>query len=198
MRIRKDKQGIDPIRYATDLEVAWAAGIFEGEGSCSRSGSNKKSFVVSVTQKDPELLYRLRDLFGGRVKLYRNDRGIIPVKAGRLMIFAWRLCGDRARVFLAAIYPFLTARRKSQVDSTSAIHFREFAGTMPPLDFIVYLHDALDKWVISHRSAAKVADKQNRKQYYERKKQSDPLFMEKRKQMTAAWRSRKKADLVGS
>ena len=69
--VKKDHQGMDAVKRPTAIEVAWAAGIYEGEGSCvtNHSGSGYESFVASVNQKDPEILYRMRDLFGGTIKL---------------------------------------------------------------------------------------------------------------------------------
>ena len=58
MNIRRDKPGLDATKAPTALDVAWAAGIYEGEGSCVAGGTKGKSFSVTVTQKDPELLYR--------------------------------------------------------------------------------------------------------------------------------------------
>lgn len=187
-----DKQGLEPIRFATDLEVAWAAGIYEGEGSCVVNGHGKKSFSVSVSQKDPELLYRLRDLFGGMVKEYPNDRGTNVSKGRPITIYAWRIHGDKARVFLAAIYPYMTARRKAQIDRTAASRFIVSIGNLPHSDIIPYIHEQIKAWASSHRAASKSARVQYQKRFYEERK-SDPSFMENRRQMTAAWRARRKA-----
>ena len=190
MRIRKDKPGFDPIRYATDLEVAWAAGIYEGEGCCVVNG-NGRSFTIAVSQKDPELLYRLRDLFGGTVKERSNERNTNLLSDGTRVIFDWRIHGDRGRVFIASVYPFLTSRRKAQVARTGAIKFVEYVGVLPGSDIIPFLHTQIARWVSEHRSAALGRRKQYQDKFYEDHK-SDPAFMEKRRQMTAAWRARKK------
>ena len=200
MRIRKDRAGLDAILKPTDLEIAWAAGIFEGEGSCCASGTGKRSFVVAVDQKDPELLYRLRDLFGGTVDEYENNRGTLANSFKSFTIFRWAICGDRARIFLAAIYGYLTVRRKTQIDKTSAVRFLEFVGTIPASDVIDFLKARMADYVAVYQTAAKVADRLHRKEFYDRKKQADPTFMERRRQMTAAWRLRGKVpklSLVG-
>ena len=64
----------------TMLDIAWAAGIFEGEGSCSPmriyNTKRQKSWIVAraeVAQKDPWLCHRLRALFGGSVKVAYDD-----------------------------------------------------------------------------------------------------------------------------
>lgn len=121
--VRKDREGFDAVKKPTAVDVAWCAGIYEGEGSCSKAGMHKQAFVVLVSQKDPEILYRLKDWFGGTVKLYKNGVGH---KGSNFEVYHWRISGDRGRVFLACIYPFLTARRKSQVEGTSANEFLEY------------------------------------------------------------------------
>jgi hypothetical protein len=107
---------LDPTTIPSPIDIAWAAGFYEGEGSCQ--GYKKRSLVAHVCQKDPESLYRLRDLFGGSVNEYAN-----PGMSGKGTIFKWVAGGDKARLFLALIYPFLTARRKSQVDKSRALEF---------------------------------------------------------------------------
>jgi len=119
--VKKDRQGLDAIKVPTSLDVAWSAGLYEGEGSCVASGTRGTSFSVAVTQKDPELLYWLRDWFGGGVNLYNVG------KKKRFKIYHWVVCGDKARVFLGCIYPFLTSRRKAQIESTSASTFLDAA-----------------------------------------------------------------------
>lgn len=120
--VKQDRQELDAVRKPTAIDVAWAAGIYEGEGSCitNHNGTGNKSFVVSVNQKDPELLYRMREMFGGSIKLCnRKFNGILRP------IYHWKICGDRARAFIFTVYPFLTARRKEQVEATPAGDFLE-------------------------------------------------------------------------
>jgi hypothetical protein len=84
-----------------DADVIWAAGIYEGEGSCTVDGS------VSVPQKDPWILIKLRDFFGGLVR----DEG---------RIWRWQLSGTHARMFLDAVYPYLSPRRRARIDEYRA------------------------------------------------------------------------------
>lgn len=129
--VKKDREGLDAVRRPTAIEIAWAAGIYEGEGSCitNHNGTGSISFVVSVNQKDPELLYRMREMFGGTVKLCnRKFEGKIRP------IYHWKICGDRARTFIASVYPFLTARRKEQIEATPAGHFIEIAQDLISFD----------------------------------------------------------------
>lgn len=88
------------------LDIAWAAGIYEGEGSC-----NKTQRIIVVDQKDPWLCRRLLELFGGAVYA-------IP-KAGlnRDLHYRWVARGSRAIGFALTIFKFLSPRRQSQVST---------------------------------------------------------------------------------
>lgn len=66
---------------------------------------------VSVSQKDPEILFRLQLLFGGAVsKLYPHS------------IRRWTLSGARAAAFLRLVYSQLSERRQTQADAALASH----------------------------------------------------------------------------
>lgn len=76
--------------------AAWAAGIYEGEGTCDKNGS------VCVVQKDLWLLHKLEDLFGGTV-------------APKMKVYnKWSASGKTARMFIVTIWPWLSPRRKEQ------------------------------------------------------------------------------------
>jgi hypothetical protein len=110
---------LDAVATPTDADVAFFAGFFEGEGSCGKL-SGSRALSVDVRQKDPEMLYRMRDLWGGSVKFSAvRDGKPSPTFQGyeswKNPIFSWRLSGDRARNFLSQIYPFLSSRRQAQV-----------------------------------------------------------------------------------
>lgn len=57
---------------------AWAAGLFEGEGSF---GSRRSSFIVKVCQADREVLDRLLAAYGGSICVdgKRRDPGHAPI-----------------------------------------------------------------------------------------------------------------------
>ena len=116
------KQGdsLEAIGKPTAMEIAFFAGFYEGEGNCFAAGKSR-ALGMKVCQKDPELLYRMRNLWGGSVKFCATRNGkASPTFEGydswKNPIYKWSLSGDRARTFLAQIYPFLSSRRKSQVD----------------------------------------------------------------------------------
>ena len=98
--------GRDPTEHPTILDIAWAAGIYEGEGCCCKT--IKGTSVVTVSQKHRWLTDKLRDLFGGTVRLYRNN-GLAKGD-----IYRWHVSGTRARGFLLTSYQFLSPHRQAQ------------------------------------------------------------------------------------
>jgi hypothetical protein len=182
---------LDAIKVPTNLDVAWAAGIYEGEGSCVCPNVNgSHSFGVQVAQQDPELLYRLRDMFGGSVRPYMN---------GGFSIYHWKVAGDRGRVFLASIYPYLTVRRKAQIDITRVKLFLDECSDIvntPRSSHDCPIYAALwvrvGEYVEQQRKKAKAHKVERHNKYYEDNKQN-PAWMEKRRLSTARWRAEKKS-----
>lgn len=95
------KPGFEATKHPTVLDIIWASGIYEGEGCCSKNRSEQ----VSVGQKDTWILYKLQDLFGGKINLFKSTKGISR----------WNIYGARARGFLMTIYKFMSPRRKEQI-----------------------------------------------------------------------------------
>lgn len=113
---KRKSRYVEPVREPSGMDVAWIAGLYEGEGTCW--DSRKNQIVCGIYQKDPEILYRCLEMFGGTIS---QNRHRTPDKVCNI----WGLTGDNARVFLQVIYPFMSARRKAQIDATS---FRKFTG----------------------------------------------------------------------
>jgi hypothetical protein len=103
--------GLHATEHPTALDIAWAAGIFEGEGSCYRS-PNSSTARCRVAQNDRWLLDRLRAMFGGSVQVLAQVGSGLNRKA---VAHGWHISGERARGFLMTIYVFLSPRRKEQV-----------------------------------------------------------------------------------
>jgi hypothetical protein len=114
-RTRPNRPELDATKVPTAIDIAWSAGIYEGEGCCHLAGGKgKRGLMAAVGQKDPELLYRLRDWFGGSIRKGSSNG---------FTIHYWSICGDRARIFIALIYGYMTARRKGQIDAAGALEF---------------------------------------------------------------------------
>lgn len=90
------------------IDIAFFAGFFEGEGSACGAGNG--STIVQVPQKDPEVIIRARSLWGGS----------LTQPEGR-DIWVWVMSGDRARKFLQDVYPYLSNRRKAQIEAAGGL-----------------------------------------------------------------------------
>lgn len=149
MWIKGNNPELDATKVPSTIDIAWSAGIYEGEGSCRLCGKTKRGFMVSVAQKDPELLYRLRDWFGGSIQDQNPKHEC----------FVWNACGDRARIFIALIYDVMTVRRKGQIDATGSLDF--LSGTSPSglniaqLKSMLFEYYEKEKWSKSARAKAR-------------------------------------------
>lgn len=97
---------------AEQLELAWAAGFFDGEG-CTTLGQIKKLAFgapktylypkLTVSQKDPRPLARFVEAVGeGRLR-GQGQR-----------IHNWSVMGAKAHVVMSKLYPYLSAPKREQ------------------------------------------------------------------------------------
>lgn len=86
------------------VDLAWAAGFLEGEGSFIAT-KHAKSHMVSAPQMHREPLDRLAKYFGGTV----------AIRAKSHTPFAWQIYGARARGVMMTLYSFMTVKRKQQI-----------------------------------------------------------------------------------
>lgn len=90
---------------ATDVQIAWAAGLFEGEGSCF-VGSGQRQPIVSLVTTDQDIAERFATIIGiGNV--YSYDRP--PNK--RYWRWSVQSRDDVLRV-LGILFPLLGERRQ--------------------------------------------------------------------------------------
>ena len=104
---QREPQSLMPTAEPTEKDVIFFAGFYEGEGSAC--GHDRGGTIVQVPQKDPEVLYRARSLWGGSIRHNNRD------------VHVWVITGDRARIFLQAIYPLLSTRRKAQIEKAGGL-----------------------------------------------------------------------------
>ena len=94
------------------IDIAWAAGIVDGEGYigiCKRG--NKLGASVAVGMTDFDIIYRLYDTFGIGT-LYREERSQLNWKDK--LIWTVQKHEDIIR-FLTAIYPMMGIRRQERI-----------------------------------------------------------------------------------
>jgi len=94
-----------PTQQHTELDVAWLAGFFEGEGTV-----NRHDLRIPQVQRWP--LDRVRELFGGCVG---GPYNWTPTDGGpRRDFYLWRVTGHLALEILNEIYPWLSPKRQAQ------------------------------------------------------------------------------------
>ncbi len=86
----------------TSHDIIWAAGFFEGDGTCMFSMGTEHA---SISQKDRRVLDKMQALFGGSVAWHQKEHST----------WRWRVCGARARGFLQSIYELASLRRQEQI-----------------------------------------------------------------------------------
>ena len=102
----------------SSIQIAWAAGFYEGEGNCcTQKSKNGGSQIVRIGQIHQESLMLMQHLFGGTITMTTRS-----LRVGCKPVYTWRICSQRARGFLMTIYKFLTPYRRDQVRQCLTIH----------------------------------------------------------------------------
>ncbi len=96
---------IRPAIEPTEVDVAWAAGFLEGEGSFREYRGTQE---VTASQVEIEPLEKLQKMFGGSIRLYKKEVG--------RPIHRWSVTGQLARDAMIVLYPFLYSKRQKQVE----------------------------------------------------------------------------------
>jgi hypothetical protein len=92
----------------TPAEIAWTAGIYEGEGTITLSKG--RWVVIKVAMTDREPVERLHRMWGGNFGTHRRAQG-----DRRKHVYRWELAGiDACDEFITAIEEWLSPRRIEQ------------------------------------------------------------------------------------
>lgn len=95
----------------SDVDRAWAAGFFDGEGSTSvlSTKRDKYSYLrMSVSQKTPQLLEKFQSIVG-RGKIYKSHTRTI---------YNWNCyVREDCEAVLALLWPYLGQVKKDQADA---------------------------------------------------------------------------------
>lgn len=107
-----------PQRQPTYAEICWVAGLFEGDGSF---GGRQ----LQIDQKDPEVLYEVRRLMGGRVIGFWSENTV----NGGIRMHKWYAQGARGRGIARTLHHLLSTRRREQ----ARVFLRIPRGIEPPM-----------------------------------------------------------------
>lgn len=89
------------------MDVHWAAGFLEGEGSFSTCGAAPR---VQATQVELEPLHKLVRLFGGQISPKK------PAGFGKKPCHSWALTNVNAAGVMFMIFDLMSPRRKQQIE----------------------------------------------------------------------------------
>ena len=94
------------------IDIAWAAGFMEGEGSFMQS---RTCPYMEVAQVQREPLDRLQSMFGGTVSLHkRKNKG----PTGKWNDFyRWTLYGNAAAGVMMTFFSLMSPKRKDQIEA---------------------------------------------------------------------------------
>ena len=104
------KDGLEAKESPSLRDIAWAAGFYEGEGSCKRTG--REGCQMHIGQKQRWPLERMQSLFGGHIGIGRHNNEVY---------YNWSASGTRARGILMTFYSFLSPRRQAQALAAFAV-----------------------------------------------------------------------------
>jgi hypothetical protein len=112
----------------SDVEIAWFAGIFEGEGTFETSKRSTVRMTVGMTDRD--VIERMQSIFPGRPIVTRDDdltRAKFPTAKP---IYVWRSGNhDSVALVVTAILPWLGARRSTRaLEVLAHIENRQLPG----------------------------------------------------------------------
>jgi hypothetical protein len=98
-----------------EVDVAWAAGLFEGEGCWSMyvRKSGKRQIHAAIGMTDQDVIERLASIIGfGTV---RRSHSAVHVARGDKPLFIWGVYeAERIRELIALFLPYLCARRHAK------------------------------------------------------------------------------------
>jgi len=94
----------------TETDLAYIAGLFDGEGSISTVFSNNKKnhlyLTICITNTDREILEWIKDILGGSIGIHHRPRGY---RTCYRWVINHRLAIGR---IMNALYPYLRIKKK--------------------------------------------------------------------------------------
>ncbi len=94
-----------------ELELAWAAGFFDGEGSTNISKTKTGWYLrISIVQNDREVLDRFHKAIGGLGKV----TGPNQYSYNKNPWYRYSLVGSKAHAALGLLFPYLSSIKRAQ------------------------------------------------------------------------------------
>lgn len=116
-----------PIEDLTDRELAWAAGLFEGEGTITiaiRNLDETYRLLVTLGNTDRQVVEFFHDRWGGWLQPVYGER------PGRQPAWTWTVTAGRAETFLRKLRPHVVTDRVKR-KLAIALAFRKHQSSLP-------------------------------------------------------------------
>ena len=105
------RQRWELIRQPTEVEIAWLAGFFDGEGCIGIYPKSKGySYIVTISNTDPRPLAKFREIFGGNIHL-NNNRHLAGHENDR-PCYHYALYARGAQLFLELALPYFVIKKE--------------------------------------------------------------------------------------
>lgn len=109
---------------ATPEQIAWFAGLFEGEGTLykridNRPGRHSTTWHLSLAMSDDDIIQHIQSIFGGNTYC----ANLTKKKPTYKTMFQWSV-GKTDLIFkiVSAIYPYMGQRRAAKMDEFLAFY----------------------------------------------------------------------------
>jgi hypothetical protein len=105
----------EPTMTPSDTDLAWAAGIMDGEGCIAikldskKPGWTRHELKVDVTNTNEPIIRKLQAMFGGGISIPKSQG------PNRRRVAHWQIYGRRAAGCLRAILPYMVAKKPEAV-----------------------------------------------------------------------------------
>ena len=94
----------------TDVEIAWVAGLLEGEGHFGVT-YDKRAIRVTCSMTDQDTIIKLHSIVGGRLQSPADPSG------GRKRIYPWNLSvREEVVALITELRPYMSSRRQGAID----------------------------------------------------------------------------------
>lgn len=94
------------------IDIAWLAGIIEGEGSFAIA---KGSPLISVQMTDLDVIHRIAELFGTQTQSFSRPRGRTKSGGEYKPVYTIRVHGVRAIQWMMTLYSLMGERRQAKI-----------------------------------------------------------------------------------
>jgi len=126
-------------------QIAWASGLFEGEGCVFKATTKNKHARLEIKLTDEDVLQRFLKIVG-----YGKIYGSYWAKKSTKPYWSWQCNKDQETIeVLKLLYPYLGTRRKNRVKEICSIERLAEINAMPPL-----VIKAFGDYMTKHRKQA--------------------------------------------